>query len=587
MKRKYCILLSLGLLFSSCSNTPTTNSIPIIYDLAFTEADASKIKSKLHTTLPCMESADSYTLTEMELSNKSAYCIYLTFNGFDDINEAIENYCKALRDDGYMLDAQYSDDNVLMQVATKYIEQDQLIITVYKEDNSKAIVEAYIYYNVASDIMQGAQWPSAVISELTGDVVVPSYAPKGYKSYYYTSGEDSYGKYVMVALENYPTTATEEYTAILKEAEWITDDTYLSSDQTMIAFDSTNKVKLYYGIDSDMGFTISITLNDSQYVPNPDGGGETSSMTPEYTVPENYTHNNLHGFILDDINEDSSSNIKGHAASLTKDTYAVTDTKKFSFNVQCGEFFGGKYYFFTDDYKFGWTTYSEENGYGQTYIQSSINPIVNSLYNQGYYIIPGDMSFNYKEMKMYVLWIQEGLVDTDEDGYYDSLDDSIHDTYISTFNLNTGEAGPLKDIVNLADGYMSTVVSGIAFATDGTFYGIQHSASRLAKILFSQENDAYYLEPYENTFGFKHPGNKYATFMDYFHGSMAYDHHTGKLYYAWSDWGKWELIDGESHWSGSLGGLMEIDLTTGIATPYFFENAYEITGLFSVYYKPL
>ena len=123
----------------------------------------------------------------------------------------------------------------------------------------------------------------------------------------FTIGEDAYGPYIIVALTTTPSNAIEEYTSILTNANWKVDDSYYQSYETMIAVDPTNKVKLYYKT-VDENLEISITLEETSTPSDgrPNGGGDTSATTPTYTKPETYMHNNRHGFILDDINEDET-----------------------------------------------------------------------------------------------------------------------------------------------------------------------------------------------------------------------------------------------------------------------------------------
>ena len=585
------ILTFIGLLtLTSCMGQPTsslenTSSIrgPLFgSDLTFTDSDADKILSTLKTELPCVKSAKSYKMTEMTSSNADA--LIFEFKDVSNVQEAIATYETDLENLDFEL-LQASVDGSIIDFAQKEVGTD-LIQVVYYSESTSVVVESYIYYNQVSIIYDSKTWPSSQIESFTGGIIVPEYSPEVNKGYMFSIGEDAYGPYMMVALTTTPPNAIEEYNTILESANWTLDNSYYVSYGTMIALDPTSKVKLYYEIVNS-NLEISITLEESSTPVDgrPNGGGDSSTMTPTYEKPESYSHDNLHGFILDDINEDETQNVKGHAGSFTTDgEYNLVDTKKFAFDVQCGEFFGGKYYFFTTDYQFGWATYSEEEGYGQTYLQPSINPIVNSLFNQGYYLVPMDMSFNYDDMKMYVLWAQWGLYDSDEDGYYDSLNpDGFESQYISTMNLITFEAGAFKNIVAKTSG-KSVVLTGIAYDLEGQLYGLAHTSEVLAKVYFDEDLDAYYLEHYDTKLG-KHPSSTMWMFFEYFHASLAFDHNTGKLYYSWSDWGHWEIVDGFSEWSGSLGGIMELNTETGAANIHLFETAYEITGLFSVYYK--
>lgn len=617
MKLKKISLLLCSMLLFACDTTTSISSSPntsnnddssliisgplVQSGLEYSLEDNDKINSVLKTSIPCVSSASNYSMREMVSSDGSASAIVINFTGIKNFETAKNKYQEDLNTLGFET-FQASSNGELLDVGNKQVGRD-LVQIVYYVDTQKLVfvVEAYIFYNEFPNLSDAESWPVEEIYSFTGGIMVPEYNPAGNDGFNYTIGADEYGTYMIISLLYTPDNAIEEYNAILENNNWKLDDSYYNTSfATMIAIDPTNTVKLYYCIDEGQ-LEITITFNvNSSADGNPDGGGEDGNMTPGVEKPSSYASSNLHGFVL----SPSTSSYASSAISINPTDYSVVDSKKFSFNVQCGAFYGGKYYFFTTDYQFGYATYSEESGYGQTYIQSSTNPIINSLYNQGYYLVPMDMSFNYSDNTMYVLWAKWGLVDTDDDGYYDALnEDGFEDQYISKMNLNTYEAGSFKDIVTdqSGGGYTSTVLSGIAFDLDGNLYGVAHTRECLCKLSFSEELDDFvitdyliseledgqsWINPFHVTFPGSWLGCQGRLFMEYMHATLAFDYATGKLYYAWSDYESYTIENGSSKWDGELGGIMEIDTTTGIASStYFFEDDAEITGLFSVYYK--
>lgn len=605
--KKICLLVS-GLLLFSCGENVSSNfisnsdSTPIsssdYVGLHYSSDDETRLTTVLKTSIPCVRCATKYTISELTASDSSASLFTIVFVGMSNFETAMSDYKNDLESLGF--ETAYDEDNGV-DFGQKKVDSDLVQVAYYSDLSSKNFtVEAYIYYNYYPTIVESSSWPTSEVYSFTGGIVVPSYSPSTSSGFEYNIGSDDTGPYMIIYVNNAPSGAVEEYNEILENNRWTLNDEYYSTSfKTMIAVDYTNSIKLYYQID-DGDFKITITFNVSDGNNVIDGGGETTNMTPTVEKPETYSNSYLHGFVL---SPSESSNYQ-KAISINPSDYSVVDSQKFSFDIQCGAFYGGKYYFFTTEYKFGYSEYTEENGYGTTFIQSSINEVVNELYYDGYYLVPMDMSFNYSDNTMYVLWAKWGLVDSDNDGYYDSLsEEGFEDQYISKFNLITYEAGVFKDIVTTqTEGtYTSTVLSGIAFDLEGNLYGVAHSKECLCKIVYDEENDNFNITKYltnkaegqtsyKNHFQVDFPGSWLGCmgrlFMEYMHATLAFDYSTGKLYYAWSDWKSYTIDAGGSSWSGDLGCIMEINPETGISTGlYEFEDDAEITGLFSVYYK--